>query len=371
MKGQYLLFAFLLGCSKDHLPDPPKHTIVVDFPCINVKDCGAIGDGQADETAAFAIAMDSANSSKLPIYIPRGVYKTHLKLRHDGLHIIGETNPGASVSDGSIILGLIDCNFKKNVIVESLGIDSRGQLGPTDDAALTSGAIGANDILNQQFKNISIIGDGFFNYKHGILCFAGTGINIRNVTVSYFYHGIAIRSSNVTIDSVYANYCGFTSVIVKSDLGYNTLTENVSLNHIDVKGDPLNPYNRGGAVMVSSYSANSITQNVSIQNVKSYAGGVACVLVQQKNGTIKNVSITNCTSDGQGDASNRACYDVSGGSQITFFNCNAVNSNGYGFRSTGLVDNIKVINSYESNSKMGSWIGTFKYLQLNGIEIIK
>lgn len=91
------------------------------------------------------------------------------------------------------------------------------QLGANDDAALTSGVIADTLVLNQQFKNISIIGDGYTTYKHGMLCQAGSGIIIRNVTVSSFHHGIAIRSGDVHIDSVNTYNCGFTSIVVKSD----------------------------------------------------------------------------------------------------------------------------------------------------------
>ncbi|HJV19235.1 MAG TPA: glycosyl hydrolase family 28-related protein [Sediminibacterium sp.] len=370
MKRQYLiLFIAFWGCRKSPPPIPEPD---VYFPRVNVKDFGAVGNGLADDTHAFDLAMDKANVLKLPVYVPVGIYKARVQLSHDSLRIVGQRQPGADVGSGAIVLGLIDCNYKKYVSVENIGIDSRGQLLATDDAALTSGVYTNSLVLHQQFKNISIIGDGYKTFKHGMLCSAGSDIIIRNVTVSLFYHGIAIRCSNVSVDSVYAYNCGFTSIVVKSDRGDNILTENVSINHVFTKGDPNDAYNRAGAVMVTSYAdPASITRNVTIQNVHSANGGVACVLVYQNNGLVDNVSIKDCTAEGQGDSNTRACYDVDGGSDITFTNCTATNSKGYGFRSVGAVNNIKVINGFERNSGAGSWKGTYKYLQLNGVEVIK
>lgn len=368
MKRHYLiLFIVLCACSK-YTPAPSD----IAFHYVNVKDFGAIGDGIIDDSYAFESAMNKADSLKLPVYVPVGIYKARIILPHDNLQIIGQKQPGESVSDGTVILGLINCNYKKNIVIENIGIDSRKQLRATDDAALTSGPIVGKLVLNQQFKNISLIGDGYMAYKHGILCQAGSGITIKNVNVSLFYHGIAIRSSNISIDSVRANNCGFTSIVVKSDLGDNQLTENVSVNHVFINGDPNDAYNRGGTIMITSYGdTSSKTRNITIQNVRSSYGGVACVWIYQNQGVVDNVLVEDCVANGQGDSNTRACFDIAGGSNITFSNCTATNSTGYAFRSTGTVANIKAINCFASNSGVGHWIGTYTYLQLNGIEIIK
>ena len=370
MLRRYLIFFFVLwGCSKS--ANSPKEGDQY-YLRVNVKDYGAIGNGVTNDTRAFEIAMNKADSLKLPVYIPIGVYKVNLLFSHDNLQIIGEKQPGENVTDGSVIFGKIDCNYKKNIIIENIGIDSRKQLSASDDAALTSGGIADTLILNQQFRNLSIIGDGFMGYKHGILCQAGSGISIKNVIVSLFYHGIAIRSSNVRIDSISANYCGNTSIVVKSDHGDNLLTENVSINHVNIKGDPINLYNRGGSILVMSFGDMlSQTRNVTVQNVHSTYGGEACVSIQQVQGVVNNITIQNCQSDFQGDNNTRACFDVTGGSNIIFSNCTSNNSLGYGFRSSGTVHNIRVQNSFEKNSGVGAWTGNYTYLQLNGIEIIK
>ena len=374
MRKLYLALFLLYGCSKhgisllDDTPFPP----VTFTNVVNVKNFGAVGNGITNDTHAFELAMDKADSVKLPVFIPIGTYRVRLKLSHDGLNIIGEQQPGSAVSIGSIILGKIDCNAKKNISIQNLGVDSRNQLGPSDDAAVASADFTDSLVLHQQFKNLSIIGDGYNSFKHGLLCQAGSDISIKNVTISFFYHGIAIRASNVNIDSVYANYCGFTSVVVKSDHGENLHTENVSVNHVTIKGDPSDLYNKGGAILIISYGDPlSITRNILVQNIHSVYGGEACVEVQQNQGIVSGVVIQDCFSENQGDNSVRACYDVNGGSNITFSNCTANNSLGYGFRSINNATNVKVINSFEKNSHVSAWTGKFTYLQLNGQEIIK
>ena len=42
---------------------------------INVKDFGAIGDGTTDDTAAIQAALDFAETTSTPIYVPTGVYR--------------------------------------------------------------------------------------------------------------------------------------------------------------------------------------------------------------------------------------------------------------------------------------------------------
>jgi hypothetical protein len=367
MIKKILILLLVCGCRKTESRINPIDLSKV----VNVMDYGAVGNGIANDTKAFEMAMDKAFQLKQQVYIPNGIFKARVTLSHDGLEMIGETQPDEQMRNGSVILGMIDCDSKKNISISNLGVDSRNQLDSTDEAAITSGESHDSTALNQQFTNLSIIGDGYLAFKHGMLCQAGSGINIKNVTVSFFYHGIAIRSSNVTVDSVYANYCGFTSIVVKSFRGFNATTENVSINHVTIKGDRNSLNNRGGTILVQSYDDAAKTNNVNIQNVQSVYGGVACVLVEQLKGIVSNVTVKNCVSENQGDDKTRACYDIYGGSNITFSNCTANNSLGYGFRLTNNASNVKVVNCFEKNSSAGAWIGKFTYLQLNGQEIIK
>lgn len=361
----------LFGCRKK-ADVPAPHPVLTIVPLsVNVKDYGARGDGSTDDTQAFNLAMAAADSLHLPVFVPNGFYKASVLLSHDGLTILGQQQPAAQLTDGTVIIGKINCNNKKNILITNLGIDSRGQLQPVDGGALVSGHGIDSMPLHQQFNHISLMGGGFFDYMHGILCQTGSDIVIKNITVSRFFHGIAVRASNVVIDSVDAVSCGFTSVVVKSAETYNAHTYNVLVDHVNITGDPNDVYSMGGLVLVQSYEDISKTENITVRNINSTHGGVACVAVEQAKGTVNNITISECSSTEQGDSQVRACYDVSGGSNITFTNCTSIRSRGVAFRATGNVSNVRVVNSHESGSGAGGWSGTFSYLQLNGVELIK
>ena len=62
---------------------PPASTLTV-----NVKDKGAKGDGQTDDTAAIQAAIDEVMGTKGTVLLPKGIYmidavKRRLKLRND------------------------------------------------------------------------------------------------------------------------------------------------------------------------------------------------------------------------------------------------------------------------------------------------
>lgn len=362
----YITLFILVGCTKttstfyDQIP-----TIV-----INVKQYGAKGDGISNDSAAFSNAMKDAKLMHLPLFIPNGYYNTNLILTADSLKIIGESQPDELLESGTIIKGFINCNSKKNILITNLGIDSRGKLA-NEVAALNSGYGLDSSKLYQVFSNITLLGDGYIDYKHGILCQNGGNNLIRNIIISKFYHGIAIRSSNINIENIKVISCGFTSIIVKSANSSNAHVENVNINNINIIGNPSNVYEMGGAILVQSYNNESKINNIQINNIKCTYAGIACVAVQQVNGKIEDIIINNCISKNQGDNMDRACFDFDGGSNIIVSNCLAQNSNGYGYRSSIKTQNIQVINCFEKSSKICPWIGNFNFLQLNGIVIKK
>ena len=48
---------------------------MIDGAPINIKDLGAVGDGVADDTAAIQAALDFAETTSTPIYVPTGTYR--------------------------------------------------------------------------------------------------------------------------------------------------------------------------------------------------------------------------------------------------------------------------------------------------------
>ena len=59
----------------------------------NVLDYGAVGDGTTDSTAAFQAAIEAAQGTAKPVYVPAGIYKITDTLDvYNGTQILGDTN---------------------------------------------------------------------------------------------------------------------------------------------------------------------------------------------------------------------------------------------------------------------------------------
>ena len=302
------------------------------------------------------------------MFIPNGYYKINLELKYDSLYIFGENKPitrSDSLVNGTVIIGTINSKNKKFIQIENLGVWSHS------DAIITGDELG-NKPLYQKYLNLELLGTGYFGYKHGLLCQSGSNINIENITVTSFFHGIAIRTSNVNIKNTIANKCGFTSIVVKSAMGGNEFAQNVKIEDVIINGDSTDVYSRGGTILVQSFDDNCYTKNITINNVKSYHGGVGTILIEQRKGRVDSVNINNCYSYKSGDNPIRASFDVLGAaSNIYFNNCNSSFSNAIGYRTNKDAINIRVIKSFENGSKVAPYEGPFKFLELNNNILIQ
>ena len=362
------LVCLFISCSKNNNSKSNQDAYIIPAKYISVKNFGVIGDGKSDETAAFAKAQDYAYANKIALFIPNGYYKINLELKYDSLYIFGENKPitrSDSLVNGTVIIGTINSKNKKFIQIENLGVWSQS------DAIITGDELG-NKPLYQKYLNLELLGTGYFGYKHGLLCQSGSNINIENITVTSFFHGIAIRTSNVNIKNTIANKCGFTSIVVKSAMGGNEFAQNVKIEDVIINGDSTDVYSRGGTILVQSYDDNCITKNITINNVKSYHGGVGTILIEQRKGKVDSVNINNCYSYKSGDNPIRATFDVLGAaSNIYFNNCNSSFSNAIGYRTTKDAINIRVIKSFENGSKVAPYEGPFKFLELNNNILIQ
>jgi hypothetical protein len=362
----FCLCLVLLSCRKEQ--EAETFNLLPLQQGVNVLEQGAKGDGISDDGPAFERAMALANSRKLPVVIPAGKYKADIRIAFDGIELVGQGQPSASFRYGSIILGSINCNNKKNIKIQHLGIDaSNVQVA----AALSSGDGDDSVNLNHQYLHISLMGGGYQKFNHGILCQTGRQIKIQSILVKNFYHGIALRSGVISLDSIQAISCGFTSIIIKSAEGKNAITSDITVNNVIISGNPDNPYERGGMILIQSFDKNCVTEKIEINRISSRFGGVASLSIDQSQGTIRHVKIKDFNSSNQGHDSGTACYDINGGSDILLSNCSSYQARGTGFRCSGAVERVRVEQGYESGSGVSPWWGNFSYLQLNGQEIIK
>ena len=104
---------------------------VAEEDAINVRAAGAVGDGIADDTAAFQSALNRATAQKLPrrVFIPTGEYRITRPLvveRANGLTVFG-AGPRSSVLlagartafDMWVIGGSRDCHFERFGVASS------------------------------------------------------------------------------------------------------------------------------------------------------------------------------------------------------------------------------------------------------------
>jgi hypothetical protein len=288
-------------------------------------------------------AMDEANRLGLPLVFGSKTYMAKINIPYDKITLFGQGapvyNPSNNSFDGSgtIIQGYINGKNKKGLRVERLTIDSRGQLGPTDYAALTSGEVATTNPIYHTFKDLCLVGDGFqadmsLN-KHAILCQAGTHLEIHHIKMFKWYHGIALRSGVANVSNIYSYQCGFTTIIVKSAAG-NTPVEQVNIDNVVSEGTLDSVYNRAGQILIQSMDGGSLTRHVNISNVVSKYGGTSCIAVENAGGSCNYITVTNAKAYGCGDVNSRAAFDLDG-NFVNVFGCMSEGSTGYGFRKNG------------------------------------
>lgn len=97
MSGLWLLAGLWLGCACGAWAQAPG--------ALNVRDFGAVGDGVADETAAFQAALDAARDAGSPVYAPGGRYLFGGSLRvPTGVTLMGTWQGPPSRETGTVLL---------------------------------------------------------------------------------------------------------------------------------------------------------------------------------------------------------------------------------------------------------------------------
>ena len=141
---------------------------------INVKDFGAIGDGETDNTLAFTEVFNLANKLKKNIYIPAGKYviSRDLPSLYSGVEIYGD-NYTNRIDHGSII---IDKRTTSTYLIKIEDYEGK-------------------TIIGGGIKNISFIYEGGGEVAHCISLGKGSGwVGVYENVKIYAYPGTAIKS---------------------------------------------------------------------------------------------------------------------------------------------------------------------------------
>lgn len=116
---------------------------------VSVKDFGAVGDGQADDTAAFQAAVDNLFDTPFEDYrkvlvVPNGIYVLSNLALPSGTIIQGETRNGSVLY---ISNHTIDLSSKQNILIENITIQT------------TTGIIDITELSDSKFESVLITGE--------------------------------------------------------------------------------------------------------------------------------------------------------------------------------------------------------------------
>lgn len=132
---------------------------------INVKDCGAVGDGKADDTKAFLKAVGLAKADGMPVRIPRGTYNISKTIAVDNIEVKGAAS-GAWPADSDALPSIVD----------------KVADGPCF-RMLAGGSLHGLDITYGRDRDA--------HFKYAAISIVGIGVYISNMRIKGTYDGIA------------------------------------------------------------------------------------------------------------------------------------------------------------------------------------
>jgi hypothetical protein len=230
------------------------HNRMIDGAYINVMDFGAIGDGSANDTAAFSAAIDKAVSEDKTLYVPSGSYNLSnwtQKQIDNPLTIIGEGK------DLTIITGASTnfIRFSQSLRIENLTFKTFDKFLYGRVSASATLPVEEVSIKNVVFDGgafaIILEGDAGDNAQSGARLVEVRGCRFTNLTFAGFY-AYWKRMDNVVVDgniysnisgpsSVFANFIGFDVVSgtrqrVSVTNNYITNVSTTSTSPVEVQG---------------------------------------------------------------------------------------------------------------------------------------
>lgn len=239
---------------------------------LNVKDYGAVGDGSANDSAAFSSAI-AALTDYSTLYVPQGIYKvdtlyftgrTHITLLGDGKGstiIRASATPfdpgdGHGSTYGRCVLNLDATNTDFTI------------RGITFDGACTYRKPGQQAVLlggnNSSFTDCGIVNSGEFAIMAGTSS-GTTNINVSNNLISLNFSD-GVHFLNVTQGVVANNVInGVDDDCIAMEHSYNVT---ISGNTCSQRNDLSTSWGRGIAVFGSSSRINVVSNTV--VNTKQY-----------------------------------------------------------------------------------------------------
>ncbi|MHC4537777.1 MAG: glycosyl hydrolase family 28-related protein, partial [Planctomycetota bacterium] len=236
---------------------------------LTVRDFGAIGDGEADDTKAFQRAVDSGRGD---VYVPRGTYRLTKTIVVD-LDRIGPVS----------IIGL----GTARLVMDGSGPTLR--LIGTHKGTAAPGTVEENVWKNQRMPSISgleIVGAG--PQTCGIEATGTMEAIFSRLQIRKVLHGIHLteRNRNVIISDCH----------IYENRGIGIYLDRVNLHQINV-GNSHVSYNDGGGIVQRGGDVRNLqVGNCDIEgNMDQKAPPTANVLIDATGGSIGEIAVTGCT----------------------------------------------------------------------------
>ena len=234
-----------------------------------VRDFGAVGDGKADDTAAFQRAMDSSWDD---IFVPRGVYRLTKTVVID----LDRVGPISIIGSGTAKIVMA-------------GPGPALKLVGTHEGTAAPNTVKENVWQNQRAPMVSgleIVGAA--PESCGIEAVGTMGAILTKLSIRKALHGIHLtrRNRNVIISDCH----------IYDNRGIGIFLDHVNLHQINV-GDAHVSYNAGGGIVQRGGDVRNLQiGNCDIEgNMGDKAPATANVLIDATGGSIGEIAITGCT----------------------------------------------------------------------------
>jgi hypothetical protein len=198
---------------------------------LNVKDFGAKGDGQADDTQAIQKTIDRASSNGGgEVFLPKGTYKTtaELVISSGGITLKGEGS-GSAIKFTSPQRPEVGISIQGDKVLESVEISDLALVGNYDK--WDQQGISISGLDNGRFANLTISDIGFC----GIFAFSTSNTIIDGISVTHCGDfGVQFKQSSKNVTVKNSKFDGFQSRQYPGHAIYFEGTENAVAdnNHI-------------------------------------------------------------------------------------------------------------------------------------------
>jgi len=235
----------------------------------SVRDFGAVGDGEADDSGAFQRAL---NSGRGDIFVPRGVYRL--------------TNSVVVDLDGAGPVSITGSGTAKIVMA---GPGPAFRLVGTHEGTADPGSVKENVWQSQRMPTVSgleIVGDD--PGACGVEAAGTMKAILSRLSIRKALHGIHLtgRNRNVIISDCH----------IYENRGVGVYLDHVNLHQINV-GDSHISYNGGGGIVQRGGDVRNLqVGNCDIEaNMNEKGPATANVLIDATGGSIGEIAVTGCT----------------------------------------------------------------------------